>query len=216
MRIACIGYRKWALSIYEKLQREFSDYMFLMQLCKDDFSEIQINKFKPNFILFYGWSDIISDKIINDFTCIMLHPSPLPLYRGGSPLQNQIIRNEKDSAVTLFIMDKGIDTGDIIAQEYLSLEGSLNEIFKRMTIIGFQLTKNILEKGFDRIKQDGLKATYFARRKPSMSEITAQELLTKDAEYLYNKIRMLQAPYPNPYIKTADDRKLIIKLVEIE
>ena len=64
MRIACIGYRKWALSIYEKLQREFSDYMFLMQLCKDDFSEIQINKFKPNFILFYGWSDIISDKII--------------------------------------------------------------------------------------------------------------------------------------------------------
>ena len=47
----------------------------------------------------------------------MLHPSKLPLFAGGSPLQNQIIRNVKQSAVTLFIMNEKIDQGNIIAQK---------------------------------------------------------------------------------------------------
>ena len=46
----------------------------------------------------------------------MLHPSPLPKYRGGSPIQNQIIRGVVDSMVTIFVMNDKIDAGDIIAQ----------------------------------------------------------------------------------------------------
>ena len=49
-----------------------------------------------------------------------------------------------------------------------------------------------------------------------MSEITIQELSSKDGEYLYNKIRMLQDPYPNAFFKTADNKILKFKLVELE
>ena len=60
----------------------------------------------------------------------MLHPSPLPKYRGGSPIQNQIIDGKLHSAVTIFLMDNGIDTGPIAEQKYLSLEGTIEKIFQ--------------------------------------------------------------------------------------
>ena len=157
MKICCIGYREWALEIYNELyaQQVFKkmDVKFDVLIMKE-YDEKKIRDYNPTYILFYGWSNIIDKKIINDFECIMLHPSPLPKYRGGSPIQNQIIRGENDSAVTLFIMDEGIDTGDIIAQEYLSLEGNLNDIFKRIADIGLKLTKDILSNGFERRKQN--------------------------------------------------------------
>ena len=104
-------------------------------------------------------------------------------------------------------MDEGIDTGAIIAQENLSLEGHLNDIFDRISDIGFKRTKDILSNGFEAIKQDSSKATYFSRRTPSMSEITKEELEALDGEYLYNKIRMLEDPYPNAFITMSDGRK---------
>ena len=60
------------------------------------------------------------------YKCVMLHPSKLPDFAGGSPLQNQIIRNIKKSAITLFVMNKKIDQGNIIAQKMIMLTGWLS------------------------------------------------------------------------------------------
>lgn len=215
MRIACVGYRKWALNIYDKLAQDF-EHIFLIIRSKEQYSDEVIKDFDPDLILYYGWSWIVPEKIIDHYQCIMLHPSPLPKFRGGSPIQNQIIRDIKKSAVTLFIMNKELDAGDIVAQDELSLEGSLDEIFSRISTIGYQLTKNILINGIDRKPQDHSKATYYERRKPWQSEITIEELKTKNAQYLYNKVRMLADPYPNAFIKTFDGKRLLIKKVESE
>ena len=215
MRIACIGYRDWALSIYDQLQCAFPEFEFLMQWSKNNFSEIQIEQFKPDLTLFYGWSDMVSPKLIENCKCLMMHPSPLPKYRGGSPIQNQIINGDIHSAVTIFIMDRGIDTGPIAKQKYLSLEGTLDEIFERMKLIGFELTRDIFIHGLNVSDQNNEDATYYRRRTPEQSEITLKELETQTSEYLYNKIRMLQDPYPNPFIKTIDGKKLIIKSFQV-
>jgi methionyl-tRNA formyltransferase len=213
MKVCCVGYRDWALKIYSSLENEFDT---LVISSKKEYNEETIRKYNPDYVLFYGWSWIIDKKLLEDYTCIMLHPSPLPKYRGGSPIQNQIINGEKDSAVSLFIMDQGIDTGDLIAQEHLSLEGQLFDILDRITQIGTRLTLSFLKNGFTRLKQVEAQATFFPRRKVSENEITIEELLNKNGEYLYNKIRMLQDPYPNSYIKTIDGKKLKLKLVELE
>ena len=114
MKLCCVGYREWALKIYKKLENKGFEIYLIDN--KSDFDENKIIDYDPDFILFYGWSWIIQERLINDYLCVMLHPSPLPKYRGGSPIQNQIINGEKDSAVSLFIMDKGIDTGDIMVK----------------------------------------------------------------------------------------------------
>lgn len=215
MKICCVGYREWALSIYDQLASE-TDHVFLILRSPEQFSETIINDFKPDLILFYGWSWVVPATILNNYLCLMLHPSALPKYRGGSPIQNQIIAGEKISAVSIFIMTEKLDAGDIIAQEALSLDGSLSDIFIRITNVGVKLTQKILKKDFQRLPQDDSQATYCKRRKPSDSEITPLELAQESAEYLYNKIRMLADPYPNAFIRTADGKRLIITSAHVE
>ena len=135
--------------------------------------------------------------------------SPLPLYRG-SPIQNQIIAGEKQSMVSIFIMTDELDAGDIVGQKEFSLIGNLNDIFNRIEDCGIQLTRNLLNNGLHRIPQNHSNATFCKRRTHSDSEISANELATQTAEYLHNKIRMLNDPYPNAYIVASDGKKLFI------
>jgi len=216
MKIACVGYRAWAIDIYQNLKEELPEHEFLLQLSESDFCELDIAKFKPDLLLFYGWSKIIPDNLVTKYNCLMLHPSPLPKYRGGSPLQNQIIRGETKSAVTIFLMDEGIDTGPIAKQKELDLSGTLNDIFEQISVIGLQLTLEIVREGLSVHEQDEEQATYFNRRKPHESEISIDELTNQSSLYLYNKIRMLQDPYPNPFIKTIDGKKIVITGAVIE
>ena len=215
MRVACIGYRSWALNIYDRLA-DTLDNNFLIFRTQAQYNEDVLKDFRPDLVLFYGWSWHVSREIINDFRCLMLHPSPLPKYRGGSPIQNQIIDGKKNSKVSIFLMNDEVDAGDIVAQENISLEGSLNDIFNRIEEVGFQLTLNILSDGFKPKPQNQNEATYYKRRRPEDSEITIEELSICTSDYLFNKIRMLDDPYPNAFIRTIDGKKLVIKVAEIK
>jgi len=214
MRIACVGYRDWALNIYYEIEK-ITEHTVIIYRGKEEYSPQEIKIFSPDLILFYGWSWTIDEEIVESFNCIMLHPSALPKFRGGSPIQNQIIRGVRNSKLTLFLMKREMDSGDILEQGPLDLSGSIPEIFKRIELEGLRLTLKILKNGLIPVAQDESKATYFKRRTPEESEITIDELLQSDSHYLYNKVRMLGDPYPNAFIRTSDGKKLLIKHVEI-
>jgi methionyl-tRNA formyltransferase len=215
MRIACVGYRDWALRIYDRLASD-SDHTFLIFRSKKQYNVEVLRDFKPDLVLYYGWSWTVSSDILERFTCLMLHPSPLPRYRGGSPIQNQIISGETSSKVTIFVMTDKLDAGDIAGQKDLSLEGTITDIFFRIEDAGVDLSRTIIDNGLQLAAQEDTLATYYRRRSPSESEITIEEIKNKPSIYLYNKIRMLGDPYPNAYITCADGKKLIIKSAQIE
>jgi methionyl-tRNA formyltransferase len=213
MKIVYYGYRDWAINIFSKL--EISEKYLITS---KDYSILE--HIEPNLVFFIGWSDIIPKEIIEKYTCVCLHPSPLPKYRGGSPIQHQIINGEVDSAVTFFIMDQGVDTGDIIYQPYLSLKGELNDIFKQIESIGVEyLTKISYDYHNDKLKsycQDNSKSTYYKRRIESDSEIKIEDILNNEPIILYDKIRSLTDPYPNAIIKCKDGKKLFLINVKYE
>lgn len=215
MRVACVGYRDWALNIYDRLAAS-TNHTFLIFRSKAQFNGAALVDFKPDLVLFYGWSWILPTDLLERYTCLMLHPSPLPRYRGGSPIQNQIILGETSSMASLFVMTDELDAGDLVGQQALSLAGTLEDIFKRIENAGVELTRHILEHGLQRVPQDHSAATFCKRRTPCDSEITAEELTSNSAVYLYNKIRMLADPYPNAYILTADGKKLMITSAHID
>lgn len=211
MNIACISYRDWALKIYSKLESNTSkNHNFLIFRNKDEFDSKKLIDFQPDLILWYGWSWIVDNIFVDKYTSIMLHPSPLPKYRGGSPIQNQIINGEKKSAVTLFKMTRNLDDGDIFIQLPFSLEGSLEDIFERIIELGYKATIDIINNNYNLKKQNDSEATYYKRLQPSNSEITIDEIKNSSAEYLHNKIRMLNDPYPNAYLMTSDNKKLYL------
>ncbi len=205
MNIACITYRDWAIDIYEKIYEIYKNqHNFLIFRSKNEFNEDTLKDFKPDLILWYGWSWIVKDIFVNDYESIMLHPTPLPKYRGGSPIQNQIINGEKFGAVSLFRMNEELDKGDIYQQLPLSLAGSLDDVFSRISDLGFAATCNIIEGNYTLTPQDHSRSTYFKRRTPKDSEITIEELANKTLDNLYDKLRMLSDPYPNAYIEIGD------------
>jgi len=213
MRIYCIGYRSWALNIYKILKKK-TNHKFKIQN-KKKISTKDIKKFKPNYILFYGWSNKIPTILTKNYFCVMLHPSPLPKFRGGSPIQNQIIRNIKKTKVTLFKMNDKMDAGPILLTQKLSLEGHMCEIFESLTKIGVNLTLRVFAKKYKQKNQNEKLATFYKRRKPSQSQLTLSEIKNKNSNYIYNKIRMLEDPYPNAYIKTKDGKKIKIKQAQL-
>jgi len=203
------AYRDWGIEIYNNVKDNHNQNIILINSKKELTQKSSL--FKTEDVLFFlGWSWIIEDEIVNNYRCICLHPSPLPKYRGGSPIQHQIINGEKNSSITFFEMNKKLDAGKILHQREFSLKGELNDIFKRIISLGTTGILTLLYSRIEGIEQDESQATYYKRRKPEESEITIDEIKNKSVEYLHNKIRMLNDPYPNAYIKDKDGNKLYI------
>jgi methionyl-tRNA formyltransferase len=216
MRILICGYRDWVNSSIEILKN--IERISIDHLTEPTKLIYQLSAKKYDLIFFIGWSWIVPKDIVSNNYCICIHPSPLPKYRGGSPLQHQIIAGESNSAVTFFKMTDKIDAGPVILQCEFSLEGDLIDIFERIsntTVLGL---KKILEiyPNLALFEQDESVSTYFNRRTPDESEITLGELENSSAKQLFDKIRCLQKPYPTAYIKCSDGSKLYLLKVKTE
>ena len=213
LRVIGCGYRDWSIRVFNDIKKINGIKLKVLTSSNDVTLEV-IDNFCPDVILFYGWSWIIPDEIIDKYLCLCLHPSPLPKYRGGSPIQHQIIAGEKTSAVSIFKMTNELDAGPLCFHEEFSLDGNISEIFKKISNIGINATHEILEK----IKNNSITFypqkeedwPVYKRRKPHESEITIEEIKTLSAKQLHDKIRMLTGPYPNSYIVCGDGNKLFI------
>src|SRR6266496_829663 len=216
MTIAFQGYRDWAKQIFKNMRdlQSFEINNYGVTQCTWEISSVA----KADVILYYGWSKIIPKEIYTKKICLILHPSPLPKYRGGSPLQHQIMNGEEMSAVTIFQATGEMDAGPIYSQTPFSLKGSLNQIFERIIDIGIQETIKILSNlEYNKTKpwiQDESQATLFKRRKPEQSELKPDIFYSCSAKGLSNFIRALDDPYPNAFIKCVDGKKLYIKKVD--
>jgi|TARA_R110001583_G_scaffold16819_1_gene68741 methionyl-tRNA formyltransferase len=223
LNILYCSYRQWSdrLLTYvkyflkEEHYTEFSLLNFSHISTTKELKEKDLNDY--DLIFFVGWSEIIPKDIVNNNKCICLHPSPLPKYRGGSPIQHQIINGETESLVSLFLMDEGIDTGSIIHQIPFSLKGNLNDIFSNICNVSYlSIAFIILEfwkfGKINLIPQDNSKSTFFKRRTPEMSEIKIEDFENYTVKELHNKVRALQDPYPNAFIRCKNGEKLYLKV----
>lgn len=211
MKVLFCGYREWAINVIDELDKSYFQHKTILH---NTDLKTQILNYNPDIIFFIGWSWIVPKEIVTKYNSICIHPSELPKYRGGSPIQNQIIDGVTTSAVTLFRMDQNLDAGDIVIQKELSLEGDLKDILDRIKNISINLINIVINKAnnnkLEYFKQDESKATYCKRRKPEDSEITMYDLQSQTAEQIHNKVRCLQDPYPNAYITLGNGEKLYI------
>lgn len=86
--------------------------------------EVFLNKIKNyNLFIVASYGKIIPKIIIDlpEYKVINIHPSLLPKYRGPSPLQEQILNDEKHIGVSIMLIDEQIDHGDIVAQKEITL-----------------------------------------------------------------------------------------------
>lgn len=189
--------KSWHLELFNKLRTEFNEINWSLINNKIDFNEKTLFKLKPDIIFIPHWSHIISETIYSNYECILFHMTDLPYGRGGSPLQNLIIRKHKKTKISAIKVDSGIDEGDIYLKHDLDLKGSAKEIFSRSSLVIYNMIFEILNKNPKPISQVG-KITVFKRRTPSQGSITELTCL----DQIYDYIRMLDCEgYPKAFIE---------------
>ena len=122
-----------------------------------------VNSIKPRYIFFPHWSKKVTKKITSNFECICFHGTNVPYGRGGSPIQNLIIRNHKKTVITALKMVNKLDAGPVYLKYPLPLNGSAQQVYDRAAKIIFNMIKVIIKKEPKPLTQKG-KIVMFKRR----------------------------------------------------
>lgn len=111
-----------------------------------------IKELKPDFIIVAAYGQILPKEILKLAPCINLHASLLPKYRGASPIQEALLNDDNFTGVTSMFMEEGLDSGDILALQYLKITPTMevSEAFSKLSLIAANLTITTLDN-FDRL-----------------------------------------------------------------
>ena len=219
IKIILCGYREWAKKIFESIKLYDTVEIIDVINSQDEYKQKE-NKFPSeiDIIIFIGWSWIIPKSTTDKFLCLGIHPSNLPYYRGGSPLQHQIINGIERTKVTLMTLSSGkLDAGEIWGQTDLDLTGkNMTEVFTNLTTSSIILLHTFFDKYPNVFPQEQniSMGSYYKRRTPKQSQLTWDQMQKLNLKELYNFIRSLTDPYPNAYIEDEYGNKLVFKQVE--
>jgi methionyl-tRNA formyltransferase len=127
--------------------------------------EADIRNFHPDIMVTAAFGQILKQNILDVCPVINAHASLLPAYRGASPVQCALLNGEKTVGVTIMKTELGVDTGDIIKNEGIELDGDENteETLAKLAVLGKKLIVDALD-GIERgkavfVKQDESRAT---------------------------------------------------------
>ncbi len=154
-----------------------------------------------DYIVVAAYGQILPREILDHAPCINLHASILPQYRGASPIQQTLLNGDKETGVTAMLMEEGLDTGDILKIEKVSVcdDMMVEELFEALTQTAAELTVDVLKnfQAYKPQKQNDAKATH-------CKKITkADGLINFDnAATIYNKYRAF-TPWPGIYLESG-------------
>ena len=195
--ILIVSEKSWNKELVSYLQSTMPQYAFYLISQKEDFTVERIGSISPVKIFIPHWSYIIPSAIFERYECIVFHMTDLPYGRGGSPLQNLIVRGLTATKLSALRVEVGLDTGPVYLKMDLSLSGTAEEIFVRVNKLVGKMIVEIIQNNLQPVPQEG-DPVVFKRRKPEQSDMSGLEKL----EEIFDYIRMLDADgYPHAYIE---------------
>ena len=129
----------WSNNLFESLANDTS---VSWTRISDSLSLEKVADIDPSWIFFFHWSDIVSKAMCEHFRCVTIHTSNLPDGRGGSPIQNQIIKGTRSSRVNALQMTRKVDSGPIYCSLPITLQGSLADIWQAIA----EQAKRLIQK----------------------------------------------------------------------
>jgi methionyl-tRNA formyltransferase len=174
----------------------------------------QLTALKPDAIIVVGYGRIIPQWMLDlpPLGNINLHASLLPKYRGAAPIQWAIANGETVTGVTTMRIDSGLDTGDILLQQELSIswEDTAETLAPPLATIGAELVVETLRK---------LPAGEIHSRKQDDAHSSLAPILKKEdglvdfsrtASEIFNRIRGFQ-PWPGVYTRFRGKNLQIVR-----
>lgn len=193
-------------------------------------SRFQILDSKPELIVVAAYGEILPQEILTipKYGCLNIHPSLLPKYRGATPVQSAILNGDKETGLTIILMDEQIDHGPILSQKktIIGPNETTSQLHDRLALMGSELLIDAIPDWIrEKIKlrpQDDKKATYTKILTKKDGEIN----WTRPAQEIERQIRAF-CPWPGAYTfwereavkiknfkKTKVRKKILLKILE--
>ena len=181
---------------------EYEELNFIEISNKEDLKLEYLEKINPRYIFFPHWNWKVSSEIYERFECVVFHTAPLPYGRGGSPIQNLILKGLKNSPVCALKMTDILDGGPIYDSFEVSLDGTISEIFSRIATCVEKLIVLICQNNPHPIEQNG-EVIAFKRLSNSDNELLSNHSIKE----LYDRIRMVDGlDYPRAFINYGNHK----------
>ncbi len=176
-----------------------------------------LKELDPELIIVVAYGKILPEYVLNypKYACINAHASILPKYRGAAPIQRAIMDGDKKTGVSVMKMDIGLDTGDVILVEEVSIEPNDNfeSVHDKLILAsnkGLIKAIELFENGEVTYTKQGDNFTY-------AEKITKSDCLidfSASVNAVHDKIRGL-SPIPLSYTKLQDGKLLKVTKAHI-
>jgi methionyl-tRNA formyltransferase len=183
----------------ERLAREALTDIAVLRVRSREELAAALQAGRPDWVFFPHWSWKIPEPVFESHRCVIFHMTDLPYGRGGSPLQNLILRGHKATKLSAIRCVAELDAGPVYLKRDLDLSGTAEDILRRAAgEIGAMIVQMVREEPQATAQQGDV--VRFERRKPEQSRIPEG----LGAEALYDFIRMLDADgYPHANMEAA-------------
>lgn len=155
-----------------------------------------------------------------------LHAALLPQYRGAAPINWAVINGEKTTGVTTFMIDDGMDTGNIMYRYDCKIgpDETVGEVHDKLMELGSMLVVNTVEALEEnnvelRVQKSFIQGSEILKPAPKLTRELCHIDWRSKTKYIYNLIRGL-SPYPAAFTELVKDDKAtqlkIFKAVKVE
>jgi methionyl-tRNA formyltransferase len=173
---------------------------------RDQESIDRIRTLRPDVIVVMAYGQILPRAVLEipRLTCLNLHASLLPRWRGAAPIQAAIVAGDRETGITSMYMDEGLDTGDILLQRKIDISpgetgGSLHDRLAKIAPEALRESLRLLANGTaPRVPQDNALAT----SAPKLSREDGRINWTEPADLIERKIRAYD-PWPCAFTTIA-------------
>lgn len=178
-----------------------------------------IRSIDPDYIFVVGLSQLIPQEMIDlaKKGVVGFHPTPLPKYRGRAAMAWQVLLGVHETKCTLFLIDDGMDSGDILGQEEYIIEDNdyASDVREKLLFALSRLSNRVLRKIMDGSikprKQNEEDAIYLLIRRPEDGRIDWKA----SCNDIHRLIRAVSHPYPGAFGMYDGEHKIIIWRAEV-
>jgi len=179
----------------------------------DDDIHRQLEPYGLDWLLIIGWSQIAKSRILSlpRRGVLGMHPTLLPEGRGRASIPWAILKGLKETGVTLFKLDEGVDTGPIIFQERIPLapDETATALYEKVNESHRSLIANVwpllVADTVRLMPQDASKATCWEGRSPADGRITP----AMGCEEAGRLVRAVTKPYPGAFVEHEGVRYIV-------
>ncbi len=122
--------------------------VFQPESLRDFAFEDELSTLDPDIIIVVAYGKILPEYILNypEYGCVNVHASLLPKYRGAGPIQWSVINGEKKTGITTMMMEKGLDTGDMLlkCETEIGEYETADQLHDRLMVMGADLLSETL------------------------------------------------------------------------